>query len=79
VYFRPARRLRLTRSKVVYQQVYDEEYNNQMPLSHPTSVRAILMTKVNKVQEGPSFADATKEYPFFLGYHSKLGKQLDVG
>ncbi len=36
-----------------------------MLLRHPTFVRAISLTKVNKLQEGPSFANATKEYTFF--------------
>jgi hypothetical protein len=68
VHFRPARRLRLTQSKVVYQQIYDKEYNSQMLLRCPTSVRAILLKKVNKLQEGPSFADATKEYIIFWDF-----------
>ncbi len=79
VHFRLSRRLQLTQSKVVYQQVYDKEYNSQMLLGCPTSARAISSTKVNKLQEGPSFADATKEYTNFMGFHSKLGRQLDVG
>jgi hypothetical protein len=68
VHFRLARRLQLTQSKVVYQQVYDKEYNSQMLLGCPTSVRAISSTKVNKLQEGPSFADATKEYTNFWDF-----------
>jgi hypothetical protein len=73
VHFRPARRLRLTRSKVVYQQVHDKEYNSQMLLGCPTSVRAILLTKVNKLQEGPSFANATKEYTNFWDFIQSWG------
>ncbi len=73
MHFRPARRLRLTQSKVVYQRVYDKEYNSQMLLGCPTSVRAISLTKVNKLQEGPSFADATKEYTFFWDFIQSWG------
>ncbi len=79
MHFRQARRLQLTQSKVVYQQVYDKAYNSQMLLGCPTSVRAIPSTKVNKLQEGLSFANATKEYTKFWGFHLKLGRQLDVG
>jgi hypothetical protein len=73
VHSRPARRLRLTQSKVVYQRVYDKEYNSQMLLSCPTSIRAILSTKVNKLQEGPSFANATKEYTIFWDFIGSWG------
>jgi hypothetical protein len=75
VHFKPARRLQLTQLKVVYQQVYDKEYNSQMLLSCPTSVRAISSAKVNKLQEGPrpSFADATKEYTIFWDFIQSWG------
>jgi hypothetical protein len=42
-------------------------------LSCPTSVRAISLTKVNKLQEGPSFADATKEYTIFWDFIQSWG------
>jgi hypothetical protein len=44
-----------------------------MLLCHPTSVRAILSTKVNKLQEGPSFADATKKYTIFWDFIRSWG------
>jgi hypothetical protein len=49
-----------------------------MLLGCPTSVRAILSTKVNKLQEGPSFADATKEYTIF-GISFEVGEAAGCG
>jgi hypothetical protein len=65
VHFKPARGFRLTRSTVMYQQVWDEQHNSQMPLGRPTSVRAISLTKVNKLQDGPSFVDASQKHNNF--------------
>ncbi len=44
-----------------------------MLLGRPTSVRAILLTKINKLQEGPSFANATKEYTIFWDFIRSWG------
>jgi hypothetical protein len=44
-----------------------------MLLGRPTSVRAISSTKVSKLQEGPSFANATKEYTFFWDFTRSWG------
>jgi hypothetical protein len=44
-----------------------------MLLGHPTSVKAISSTKVNKLQEVPSFADATKEYTIFWDFIQSWG------
>jgi hypothetical protein len=44
-----------------------------MLLGRPTSVRAISSTKVNKLEEGPSFANATKEYAFFWDFIQSWG------
>jgi hypothetical protein len=60
VHFEPARGFRLTRSTVTYQGVWDKQHNNQPPLGCPTSVRAISLTKVTKLQDGPSLVDASQ-------------------
>jgi hypothetical protein len=59
------------RSTITYQQVWDKQYNSQTPLGRPTSVRIILSTKVNKLQEGPSFVDTPKEHTNFWDFTTR--------
>jgi hypothetical protein len=61
-HFKPARGFQLTRSTVMYQQVWDKQHNSQPPLGRPTSVRAILSTKVTKLQDGPSLVNASQKH-----------------
>jgi hypothetical protein len=61
-HFKPARGFQLTRSTITYQQVWDKQHNNQLPLGCPTSVRAISSTKVTKLQDGPSLVDASQKH-----------------
>jgi hypothetical protein len=65
VHFKPAQEFRLTRSTITYWWVWVKKYNSQTPLGRPTSVRIILSTKVNKLQEGPRFVDSPKEHTNF--------------
>jgi hypothetical protein len=44
-----------------------------MLLGHPISIRAISSTKVNKLQEGPSFSNASKEYTSFWDFIQSWG------
>ncbi len=61
-HFNPARGFWLTRSTITYQRVWDKQHNSQPPLGCPTSVRAILLTKVTKLQDGPSLVDASQKH-----------------
>jgi hypothetical protein len=61
-HFKPARGFRLTRSTITYQQVWDKQHNSQLPLGRPTSVRAILFTKVTNFQDWPSLVNASQKH-----------------
>jgi hypothetical protein len=73
VHFKPAWGFRLMRSTITYQRVWVKKYNSQTPLGHPTSVRIISSTKVNKLQEGPRFINSPKEHTNFWDFICSWG------
>jgi len=72
-HYKPARGFRLTRSTTTYQQVREEQYNSQITLGRPTSVREISTTKVNKLQDGPDLVNDPKEHANFWDFICSWG------
>jgi hypothetical protein len=42
--------------------IWNKQHNSQLPLGRPTSVRAILSTKVTKLQDRPSLVDTSQRH-----------------
>jgi hypothetical protein len=56
-----------------YQQALDEQHNSQTQLGRPTSVRVILLTRVSKLQEGPSLVNPPNKHTNFWDFIHSLG------
>jgi hypothetical protein len=73
VHFKPARGFRLTRSMTTYQRAWDEQHNSQTQLGCPTSVRVISLTRVSKLQEGPSLVGPPNKHTNFWDFICSWG------